>query len=357
MKERDSNFELMRILSMFFIVIYHFFIATGGDLLSHTTGNLHLLVELICMIVMVHVNSFVLITGYFQYNKEFKLKKFIDLYIMFYTYKVVIGTIFLLFTTIPIEKIEILRIYNPIEFDNYWFLKVYLLLYLLTPYINQLINSLDKEKHKKLIITLFILFSVIPLLTNNRTIGNTGFNITHFIYLYIVGAYLNKYKVIKYLKDKYKNIKQYLILIFLSCAGINFFLLGLSNQILLFREKGILVEISKSICTNFYYYETPLLIIQSLAYFIFFGIIKCRSKIINTMSSCIFSVYLITENLLIRDNMYKVLGFDVEYDFIGIKVIIKVFILAVLIMITSIIIELIRKNIMKLISKVKFIKR
>lgn len=43
MKVRQSNFELMRILSMIFIIISH--ILVHGKVLDNTTGVLHLLLH------------------------------------------------------------------------------------------------------------------------------------------------------------------------------------------------------------------------------------------------------------------------------------------------------------------------
>lgn len=75
-KFRDSNFELMRLISMFFIVMYHFIIPTGGNLINTTAGMTNVIIDLICLLIVVHVNSFVLITGYFQCEKKFSWKKY-----------------------------------------------------------------------------------------------------------------------------------------------------------------------------------------------------------------------------------------------------------------------------------------
>jgi len=73
-KIRQSNFELMRIVSMIMIVLWHIII--HGHLIDNTTGGINLFLNLILCLCIVHVNSFVLVTGYFQYDKEFSLKKF-----------------------------------------------------------------------------------------------------------------------------------------------------------------------------------------------------------------------------------------------------------------------------------------
>ena len=78
-KVRQSNFELMRLISMFFIVLYHMIIITGGDLIHHTSGMTNVILDFISLFIIVHVNSFILITGYFQCKQEFSFKKILSL--------------------------------------------------------------------------------------------------------------------------------------------------------------------------------------------------------------------------------------------------------------------------------------
>ena len=96
---RESNFELMRIISMFFIVFFHFLVITGGNLINTTTGYTQIFFQFIAILIVVHVNSFILLTGYFQYNKKMKLKKVFDLLLMAWMYKVVIKNTMVLIAT------------------------------------------------------------------------------------------------------------------------------------------------------------------------------------------------------------------------------------------------------------------
>ena len=62
---RNANYDLMKILSMFFIVLYHV-IVHGNVLANIHNYTLYLITEIVLLICLVHVNSFVLVTGYFQ---------------------------------------------------------------------------------------------------------------------------------------------------------------------------------------------------------------------------------------------------------------------------------------------------
>ena len=65
-KERTSNFELMRIISMLFIVMYH--VIVHGKISTEAVGSYKFIINFILSILIVHVNSLVFLTGYFSIN-------------------------------------------------------------------------------------------------------------------------------------------------------------------------------------------------------------------------------------------------------------------------------------------------
>ena len=70
--KRNSNFELMRIVSMFFVVLWH--IILHGNVINNCANpTIKILLQIIMFCIIIHVNSFVLLSGYFQSKSEFKL--------------------------------------------------------------------------------------------------------------------------------------------------------------------------------------------------------------------------------------------------------------------------------------------
>ncbi len=59
-------------MSMFLIVLYH--VIFHGHVIKNTTGQLQLIFEFIQLSTMIHVNIFILITGYFQSKSSFSNK-------------------------------------------------------------------------------------------------------------------------------------------------------------------------------------------------------------------------------------------------------------------------------------------
>ena len=107
-KIRNSNFELMRIISMFLIVLYHT-ICHGHVIQNSTTPFLKTFFLILEIITIVHVNSFVLVSGYYQCESEFKIKKIIKLWLLNLFYGLTFIFIFSYFNIIEISKFSIIK--------------------------------------------------------------------------------------------------------------------------------------------------------------------------------------------------------------------------------------------------------
>ena len=309
-KVRQSNFELMRIVSMFFIVVWHF-ICHGG-LWQGTSGVSHYLLDFLAALFMVHVNSFVLLTGYFNYDKEFKLSKIVKLNNQMWFYRIACILVFIFVLSTSFTKLEIFKSVSPIpRFEDYWFIVAYMILYLISPILNQVIKNSNKDKHKKIIIAL-LLVSILAYITLNGFYDiKNGYSVFSFILLYFIGSYLHKYPINKsnifksFSKNKIMLISLgiYVFLSFVNMLLYRFgFLIGTSNNSLVSYYSNVILN-------GFGAYSNPLIIIGSICYFIFFSQIEIKSKLINFFGKNILGVYLITENLNVRGWMYKILGF------------------------------------------------
>ena len=128
MKTRNSNFELMRICSMFFIVIGHTF--SWGGIIGTVNNNSKMIIYLIYGIIAVHVNSFVLLTGYYQSSAKFKSRKIFNLLILMLCYRIVLYTFSVFMGFIPFYS-KFIFIYDilPLANFSYWYLNVYFVLY------------------------------------------------------------------------------------------------------------------------------------------------------------------------------------------------------------------------------------
>ncbi len=347
MKKRNSSYEIMRIISMLFIVLYHV-ISHGKVLTNYNNPGAKLLLEILLFIIIIHVNSFVLLAGYFQCESKFKQRKLWELINASLFYKISI-IIFLIILGVNIDKLTIFKELIPINTVEYWFIKCYFFLYCLTPFINKGIENLNKKYFTNLLLVLIFIFSIIPSYIGLDAFNNDGYTLYHFILMYLIGAYLKKYP----LQNNYifKNFSKKLFQIILI---ILFFLMPLINiSFTSFAEKinntnFFFNFISKNITLSSLAYNNPLIIIQSIVYFSFFGTFNFYNKFINKLSSLTLGVYFIHDNNFVRERLYKFLKVDIK-NITSYKFILYIILISIIIYLVCIIIEFIRKLIFKFI--------
>lgn len=350
--KRESNFELLKVISMLMIIMYHFVL--HGKVLDNTTGLLNEFMNFIRLLLVVHVNSFVLVTGYFQYNKKFKLSKVISLNNALVFYKILIMLTFFVSGLITLDKLKIIQVMMPFNYGDYWFMGCYLLLYLISPLLNIIIRNIDKTTHKNIIIIFFVIASVISTFTNDIAFyNNNGFSTTNFIFLYFIGSYINKYdfNLFSKLKNNSRIILLIIICILLALFNttlrhyfINIF--GKNNNLLDFIG-WIFVDRSNSYCN-------PIVIIQTICYFLIFKNIKITNRIINIVASSTLGIYLIHDNEFVRNYMYKnIFKMTVENNWFTLSMIYKLPIYVITVFMGCFIIEIMRKRMFKTIYSLK----
>ena len=311
MRERKNNLDLLRIISMLFIVSLHY-LGVGGafyilaslaasitEFYNIGSGNVSLLTcnyfiaSGLEALSIVGVNCFVLISGYFLINGTFKCKKIwqISLTTIFYSL-----SLFLIYSAIYEFTISnMIPSILPISMSTYWFITVYIILYLLSPYINVLCNSLSQKQHLMLIVILVLVFSVWKcVLPIAETIDDRkGYSLSWFIVLYICGAYIKKYGVKLFKKNCFN---------FLSYIGISIFMVIAKISLILASSKLSILAKAQNL---FYHYDSCTVLLASIFLFVFFSRIKCEgvfwSRVIKFVTPSVFSVYLIHENFLWRE--------------------------------------------------------
>ena len=345
--KRESNFELLRIICMLMIITGHTF--SWGGVLNASNPNIASMIYIIYAIIVVEVNCFILLTGYFQSKSNFKTKKFINLLFVTYFYKVLITSLCYSLGWISLSKSEFLWQISPFDFSNYWFIKIYLVLYCLSPFINKFIRSIDRKTFRNLLIVLFIFCSLLVTLTNQQIFTNSaGYSLVQFVFMYLVGAYLREYIINDEIKEKmYKNkielVKNIFIAIsiFILCFITNYVLFRIGN--FLMNKDGFIFLIGNRIKSVFMNYDNPLVVIGSVGFFMLFALLKVKSRFINVISAVVFPVYLIHETAVFRPVLYSWFGLDKLSNIGSYKIFIWVAIVVLSIFIGCMLMDYIRK--------------
>ncbi|MBQ8247491.1 MAG: acyltransferase [Lachnospiraceae bacterium] len=289
-RDRNSNLEILRILAMFMIIGHHLALYSSFSFENELTNINQYYVLFLEMGGKIGSNIFFLITGYFMVSrKEFNKLKLVQFIVQVFLYSITISTIFIGSGLIEYADKLVLHALFPLTYSTWWFATAYIVLYLLSPFINVLIENLSKEQYKKLIVLTTVLFSIIPTIFNQTFQCNA---LVWSIYLYFLGGYI-KIHLSKKINLKYaipiligSILSTYLLTIILMKTSIHIELYGLSRK-QLFEMQTI-----------------PVLVISVLFLIIFLNIPPKKNKIVNYVASSTFAVYLIHEHPYVRNYLY-----------------------------------------------------
>ena len=305
---RQSNIELLRIFAAIGVVFVHLNNEKLGGIIpvADKFGLCQFILMFLRVFAITGVNTFILITGYFQANKKssdlFKpLRLIIDLLIflaIFFTgYQIMTGGNY------SFEAF----VYNFIPSN--WFILVYSGLYILSPFINKLWNALKNKEKITLVTTAFLLYSVYPLLFDFLLIrGLTtygldgdqgGYNIVNFVLLYIIGCSLRdidknkdeaKAAAAKILHVSEKSIKSSILpLLIIVDVGL----------VLMIAYFGAILSGRHPYSSTVFYYNNPLVIILTVLLFLSFKSLNIPcNKVINYIARSTFYVYIIHLHLI-----------------------------------------------------------
>lgn len=282
---RNSTLEILRIISMIMVIGLHYMNKTiGGGLNTELKGNIvssHI-IESICI---TSVNVFVLISGYFmQSAKTTGLKKAVNLYLVMLFYNLSCFGIAAATGQYPFSVRELILAVFPFFAGLKWFLQTYMILLLIAPFINKLLNCLNQESHGFLILIQIMLFSIWPSFFPGAPILDGGYGITNFITLYFISSYIRKY-------ISFQNTKKTrwiaLTVFIVSCLVI--------------AGSSFLPYLSQRAWDYCYIFN----ILASTALFVFFlNLPKTKLKIVNTIAGTTFGVYILHSMLYFQPFIY-----------------------------------------------------
>lgn len=225
-KNRDSNIEMLRIVSMFLIIAMHF-LGNGKVLENCIYGSVSYYVFWsIRAICYISVNCFVLISGYYLSVKKFEISRIIRLVIQTMFYSIMIYFLMIINNIDSFSLSELLRNIFPISSGQYWFITSYILLLVLSPLLNAAMDKLSRRSHFSVCLLMFTVFCVIPtFLYWTREYLSTGRDLNWFLTLYVFAGYIRKYEI----NHKYKKSMWVFLLSMLAMIA-SFIVIGFVTQ-------------------------------------------------------------------------------------------------------------------------------
>lgn len=195
--KRESNFEVLRTLAMFFIVIYHCLThGVGGEYDFSTVhpaslSNL-LFSDFMLVFSSVAVNLYVMISGYFLINLNFKMSRIVRTWVISCFYLFFITVLLMSLGIVPFNIVTIGKSFFPISTDAYWFVTQYIGLLILSPFLSIMLKQLTYRQYLGLLVGgAFICLAIIPdFPLGKRFHVAHGNSLLSFAYLFVVAGFI-----------------------------------------------------------------------------------------------------------------------------------------------------------------------
>lgn len=268
--KRNSSVELLRIFAILMIIS------------MHLMGKWWTTSSIINRELILFFNSFfntgsslfILISGYYRLN--FKIEKALHLWFQTLTYTIPLLFLSWFLLDITIGGKFILHSFFPILTNYKWFITSYLILYILSPFINLFVEQLSVRQLRSLILVGCIFFILSPTVLLISIQNDAGKGIVNMFLVYIIGRYIRLYGVPSCIVKNRKSI---------ACLCI----------LLTFIGNSILTNLKGQISV-YYAYDCSLFILcLSIIFFSIFIDLELDSPFINSLAKYCFPIYLFSD--------------------------------------------------------------
>lgn len=292
-KTRQANLDLLRIIAMFCIVIWHcnMYGVIDYNKPDLDFNNTWAVVNWAALYIVVYlsavgVNCFVMLSGYLLANStRYRWKSIFKTWLTTFFYSFSICLFF--FCLGKTSAIDLLRSAFPVYTNQYWFMTMFIGLSLISPFLSRLATALSKRDYLILLAVLSLMNLRLFKFPYGETYGGQN-TIMWFSYLYLVGAYIRKF-------EPFKQFHHF---------GKSYFIFGTllaSAYMLLYLVPHWLNGASVTYSLTFYNSFT---FVTSLLLFLWAAYLRLpdtkASRIVSIFAPGMFGVYLISEHRLLR---------------------------------------------------------
>ena len=270
MKVRESQFELLRIVAMAMIIMVHFNGVAMEKFLPVTLQPFAELwgAELLESMAIIGVNLFVLISGYFGIRFTARgVLKYV-LWVLWYS----IGLYLIVSCSYPqlfLPKYTQMAVHG-ISHSTQWFVTSYFYLMVLSPVVNEVLERTTYRQHLMLAAALVAINCGFGWWCE-MVFNETGYTVYHMIFIYCLGRTLRE------TLDRYPDFRW-------TAVGVPVYLLAVAAVMLMMQHMKYFKVIG---------YNNPVIVLESIAFFVIFARFSFKSRIINWVASTSFAVYLI----------------------------------------------------------------
>lgn len=283
--ERNSNLELLRIISMFGIVLGHFLVFGLETFDYFPMATSWFIYMLFHSSTVIAVNCFIMISGYFGIKLEVRKVAYIYFICLFYGLGIYLVSIFTGHATFSFK--ELIPIFFPLS-HSYWFIIQYTYLMFFSPLLNQVVRSADPKTMNKILFSLLLLNIYFGYI-HRGSVNPDGYNVMNFILIYLIGAYIRRYirpaeqgKRIKYLWG------------YIACT-FTIFCMALGSYL-----------VTGHLITMYVFgYNNPIVLLSASCILCLFLTIRMQSRPVNRIASTMFAVYVAHSSIYLAPTLWN----------------------------------------------------
>lgn len=290
MKNRESNMELLRIVSMLLVMVVHAnFRAlpypTQAEALEEPVSSLLRFgtesLSIIC------VNTFVLLSGW--YGIRFKMNRLLEFLFQVFFFSLLCMSFVYFFD--KDSSINLRRAVNTFLMTgkwNYWFVKSYLCLYLFSPIINTFVENCTRKQFFGVLCIFLPFYFIYGYITRGAPWFDNGYSGFSFIVIYLIARYISIYRPSFSQYSKWIDLSLYIVF-----AVINTIIAFIATR---YGHIGTAHKV--------YQYTSPIVIVQAIFFLLFFSKLHLKNHFINWVGISCFSIYLVHSNSYIAGPYY-----------------------------------------------------
>ena len=280
--------ELLRIIAMLLVLVVHANFKSIGapTLIELENVPLSSILRIFSQAMsIVCVNTFVLISGWFGIRlKMFRFTEFV--FQVLFIGVIIYFIMYALGLVIAWGTFDWIKLFTFHRGDRLWFVYSYIVLYIFTPILNVFAENANRQVFKRFLVSFFLIQTFLGYIDSNDFFS-AGYSPLSFMGLYLLARYASLYHPRLTSLNKYHDICIYV------------------SMVLLITISAIVFKIITGKGISFIFdYSSPLVILASFYFFLFFTKISFYNKAINWIASSAFAVYLFHADPLIFEQYY-----------------------------------------------------
>lgn len=294
---RNYGIDLLRLVSMFYIVALHILLQ-GGAMYATTIGSAtYYTAHYLEIVIYAGANIFALISGYVgvsEKEKPIRLASYLQIWLEVVFYGIAAMIFYCLDgNTASLTAEDVYGVFFPVFKGSYWYFSAYTGLFLFLPVLSAGIRSASKESLRNVFIAMILIFAFLGQLFTWMGIGS-GYSMLWLVILYILGAIMKKCDIGK----RWKTIPNVAGIAVLSLIGC------------IWKIKNVEVEFASITIENGFLtkYTSIIIVMIAVLNVVIFANAKLPDWLVHVTkfaAPASFAVYLINCQPLIWNNYFK----------------------------------------------------